>query len=424
MGERSKAVVLDLEEPVPMVEALREPQERHGPEGRSRAQADAGLRCAWGQAPLKRIRTDGRLQLNRDRAKTAGLSATRSPDARAKEPKRVGLMIPATRSLVSAPKTDCLKCPDVGTGHKVRVLTYCVAMSSHVLISDCRTAALVAVLSGASLSFTTCPVAAQQPVPQQLVASLRVVDKKGAPFTDLALNEFDVKENGQSRTIIRAELDTRPLSVALVLDSNGTLSTAFMQNVVPAAVAVLNALPQGTVLDVWSTGDRPTHLVTAQSDRPAVEAAVKRIAASGTNMLLDTIAAASQALPSGEDRRTAVIVLTSGSIGDNAGRGVQEALNATSMRPTFVSIEMILGERDGRVGTGLTYLAEHTAGSYETVLSATAVVTKAPGLVAILNSRYRVAWQPQSDPRATKFEFKTNRKGAKVVWSQQLTTAW
>jgi hypothetical protein len=296
-------------------------------------------------------------------------------------------------------------------------------MFSHVLISDCRTAALVAVLSGASLSFTTCPVAAQQPVPQQLVASLRVVDKKGAPFTDLAPNEFDVKENGQSRTIVRAELDTRPLSVALVLDSNGTLSTAFVQNVVPAAVAVLNALPQGTVLDVWSTGDRPTHLVTAQSDRAAVEAAVKRIAASGTNTLLDTIAAASQALPSGEDRRTAVIVLTSG-IGDNTGRGVGEALNATSMRPTFVSIEMILGERDGSVGTELTYLAEHTAGSYETVLSATAIVTKAPGLVAILNSRYRVAWQPQSDPRATKFEFKTNRKGAKVVWSQQLTTAW
>ena len=298
-------------------------------------------------------------------------------------------------------------------------------MSSHVLMSDCRTAALVAVLGGASLSFTTCPVAAQQPeVPQQLVASLRAVDKKGAPITDLAPNEFDVKENGQSRTIVRAELDTRPLSVALVLDSNGTLSTAFMQNVVPAAVAVLNALPQGTVLDVWSTGGPPTHVVTAQSDRAAVEAAVKRIAASGTNTLLDTIAAASQALPSGEDRRTAVIVLTSGSIGDNAGRGVQEALNATSMRPTFVSIEMILGERDGRVGTELTYLAEHTAGSYETVLSATAVVTKAPGLVAILNSRYRVAWQPQSDPRATKFEFKTNRKGAKVVWSQQLTTAW
>ena len=299
-------------------------------------------------------------------------------------------------------------------------------MSSHVLISDCRTAALVAVLGGASLSFTTCPMAAQQPeVPQQLVASLRVLDKKGTPITDLAPNEFDVKENGQSRTIVRAELDTRPLSVALVLDSNGTLSTAFTQNVVPAAVAVLNALPQGTVLDVWSTGDRPTHVVTAQSDRAAVEAAVKRIAASGTNTLLDTIAAASQALPSGEDRRTAVIVLTSGSIGDNdAGRGVQEALNATSMRPTFVSIEMILGERDGRVGTELTYLAEHTAGSYETVLSATAVVTKAPGLVAILNSRYRVAWQPQSDPRATKFEFKTNRKGAKVVWSQRVTTAW
>jgi hypothetical protein len=212
--------------------------------------------------------------------------------------------------------------------------------------------------------------------------------------------------------------------VALVLDSNGTLSTAFMQNVVPAAVAVLDALPEGTLVDVWSTGDRPAHVATAQSDRAAAEAAVKRIAASGTNTLLDTIVAASQALPSGEDRRTVVIVLTSGGLGDNAPRGVQEALKATSMRPSFFSIEMIIGEQDGRVGTTLTYLAEHTAGSHETVLSASAIVTKAPGMVALLNSIYRVAWKPQGDPRATKFEFKTNRKGAKVVSSQRLTTAW
>jgi hypothetical protein len=34
VGERSKPVVLHLEEPIRMVEGLREPQERHGPECR------------------------------------------------------------------------------------------------------------------------------------------------------------------------------------------------------------------------------------------------------------------------------------------------------------------------------------------------------------------------------------------------------
>jgi hypothetical protein len=293
-----------------------------------------------------------------------------------------------------------------------------------VLIPGGRAAAIFAVAATLFVPFSTCRISAQQPaLPEQLVVSLRAVDKKGTALTDLAANEFEVKENGQSRTVMKAELDKRPLAAALVLDSNGGLSMAFMQNVVPAAVAVLKALPEGTIVDVWSTGDRPTRVATAQSELAAAEAAVKTIAASGNNVLLDTIAAASQALPSGDDRRTAVIILTTGGLGDSS-RGVPETLKATSMRPCFVSIEMIIGEHDARVDTALSFLAEHTAGTHETVLSASAIVTKAPSLVAVLNTLYRVAWQPQSDPRATKFEFKTNRKGAKVVASQRVTTAW
>jgi hypothetical protein len=41
VGERSKAVVLHLEEPIRMVEGLREAQERHGPECRSGPETDA-----------------------------------------------------------------------------------------------------------------------------------------------------------------------------------------------------------------------------------------------------------------------------------------------------------------------------------------------------------------------------------------------
>lgn len=281
---------------------------------------------------------------------------------------------------------------------------------------------LVAVVIGVSVSVAPRPVSGRQgSTPRQLVVSVRVLDKKGSLLTDLAPAEFEVKENGQSRTILHAELDRRPLSVALVLDSNGSLSTAFNQNVVPAAIAVIKALPEGTIVDVWTTGDRPTHVATAQSDMAAVEAAINGIAATGMNALPDTIEEASHALPAGEERRTAVITLTSGSA---VTRDIEEAVKGTSMRPTFVSLEMVIGEQDARVESELTYLAEHTAGRHETVLSAGALVTKAPVLVDQLNAVYRVAWQPVSDPHATKFEFRTNRKGAKVVSSQRLSTTW
>ena len=71
-----------------------------------------------------------------------------------------------------------------------------------VLIPGGRTAAMLAV-AVLSIPFSIRPVSTQQPaLPEQLVVSLRIVDKKGTPQTDFAPIEFEVKENGQSRTIM------------------------------------------------------------------------------------------------------------------------------------------------------------------------------------------------------------------------------
>lgn len=281
-------------------------------------------------------------------------------------------------------------------------------------------ALFVTAASGASLGR---PAAAggQGAVPKQLVVTLHVTDKKDVPLTDLEADELEVKENGQSRPIQVAELDKRPLAVALVVDNNSDLSTSFMQSVVPAAVAVVNALPPGTPIDVWTTGDRPSQIVKAVSDPAAAAAALKGIAATGINALLNTVAEASQKLPADDGHRTAVIVLTSGSLGESGGYGFEQALKVTSMRPTFVSLEIFVQHPDSRVENLLEYLAKNTGGHFERVLSVTALEKRAPALVALINAQYRVAWQPGGDPRETKFEFKTSRKGAKVVASQRLS---
>jgi hypothetical protein len=280
-------------------------------------------------------------------------------------------------------------------------------------------AAIVMVGSNAPLD-GSAPAIQQSGVPKQLLVNLHVTDKKGVPITDVTPAEFEVKENGQKRTILSAELDKRPLAVALILDNNSELSTSFMQSMVPAGIAAIRALPPGTTIDFWTTGDRPTRVTNGASVAEA-EAALKSVAAIGTNVLLHTIADASKALPADEGHRTAVIVMTSGSLGDAGGYGVDQALKVTSVRPMFVSLELVVGQPDARVENMLDTVAKASGGYFDHVLSVTAFEKRAPALAALINAQYRLAWEPSGDPREIKFEFKCTRKDTKVVASERLS---
>ena len=287
--------------------------------------------------------------------------------------------------------------------------------------SVCQTALAAALV--ASLALGAAAPASEQGVPKQLLGSLYVTDKKGVPLTDITAAELEVKENGKPRAIQSAELDTRPLAVALVLDNNSEQSTSFMQSVVPAGVAVIKALPPGTTIDIWTTGDRPTHVATALSQPEKAEAALRNVAAIGTNTLLHTIAEASNALPGDDQHRTAVIVMTTGTLGD-AEYGQEQALKVTSMRPTFVSLELFKGKTDARVENELEFLAKQSGGYFERVLAVTAFEKRAGPLVAIVNAKYRVAWQPGADPRQVTLDFNCTRKGTKVVAAQRFSAVW
>ena len=266
--------------------------------------------------------------------------------------------------------------------------------------------------------------ASEQGVPRQLLGSLYVTDRKGVPLTDIDAAELEVKENGKPRAIQSAVLDTRPLAVALVLDNNSEQSTSFMQSVVPAGVAVIKALPPGTTIDIWTTGDRPTRVATALSQPDKAEAALRKVPAVGTNTLLHTIADASNALPGDDQHRTAVIVMTTGTLGNAEGYGQEQALKVTSMRPTFVSLELYKGKPDARVENELEFLAKQSGGYFDRVLAVTGFEKRAPALVAIVNAKYRITWQPGADPREVTMDFNCTRKGTKVVAAQRFTAVW
>ena len=68
--------------------------------------------------------------------------------------------------------------------------------------------------------------------------------------------------------------------------------------------------------------------------------------------------------------------------------------------------------------------AAQSGGYFDRILSVTAFEKRAPALVALVNTQYRVVWQPSGDPRETKFEFKCSRKKTKVVAAQRMSAVW
>jgi hypothetical protein len=260
-------------------------------------------------------------------------------------------------------------------------------------------------------------------LPDELVISAVVLDKKGRPVLDLKPEEFVVNESGSERRVSRAELDARPLNVALLLDTSTLMGATYNADVVPAAVTFLRKLPQGATFSIWSTSDRPKLIVEQGTDVVGVEAKLRGVAPFGQNAALDTLVAASQELAKDETHRTAVVLVTSATMGDVTA-DVQALLPKASLKPTYMAIQYIQGGQDARLEDALKVLVSRTAGFQERVFSTMAIQAQLMKALDVLSASYRIAWKPGSDPRQVKIEVKVKRPNTKLTQAQRIATAW
>jgi hypothetical protein len=199
-------------------------------------------------------------------------------------------------------------------------------------------------------------------LPDQLVLSFTATDKKGKPVEDLKVEEIQVVENGTAHAIVKLELDRRPLTVALVIDSGALAGDTYRADLVPAAMNFVKRLPPGSTFSVWITSDRPKQLVPDGTDAKAAEEALRGIAPYGSNAAVDTIVSASQDLAKVEGRRTAIVTVTSANMGE-VTVDVGAELAKVSLRPMFMSVEVIAGNQDARLEDALKALSLAPAGS-------------------------------------------------------------
>ena len=270
------------------------------------------------------------------------------------------------------------------------------------------------------------PAASPAPQGEVRAITLSVVDDKGRPVHTLGPRDVSVQENGVARELTRLELDRRPRTVAVIVDSSAAMSSSYRLNAVDAVLQFLLRLPEGTRYAIWTTGDRPTKVLDYGDNRAAAARALRRVIPRGGNMLLDALVEASRDLPRREDGRSAIVAVTASGIGfTNYDR--RQVVDLVEDHPAAV-LSVVLDDGGARspmraegdtVGGPdydyvLSELASRSGGIRETVLSPMALDRALARLGAQLSAQYQAAYVSAASEKDAKVDVTVAVPGVEV----------
>ena len=284
----------------------------------------------------------------------------------------------------------------------------------------------MSILPIALFTLLQASAASTEAQPRQLTVT--VTDDKGRAIEGLTADDIAVTENGVAREITRVELDRRPLTVAMIVDTSEPMSTAYRMQVLDPVVQFLRSLPPDSKFTVWTTGDRPTRIVDDYTtDVAATTRALKKVFPRGGNTLFDTIVEASRDLARREGERTAVVIVTGLGIGFRNYDRRQVVEEGKRSGATFLSLQIEEGRLPpgaDRAGIGevdsaeyeyvLSNLAKETGGRQESTLSAMGVGSNVAKLGADLHGQYRLSYLGLPGVEDPKVKVTVAREGAQV----------
>lgn len=155
---------------------------------------------------------------------------------------------------------------------------------------------------------TASPVWAQS---EERTVYASVVDKTGKPVSELTAGAFIVRENDIAREVLNAAPATRPLQIALLIDTSQAIEDHLLdiRNAVQAFVKQMGGRHEVALIGF---GERPTVLVDLTKDMARLQKGVGGVFArqgSGT-YLMDAIVESAEALRRREAVRPHIIVFS------------------------------------------------------------------------------------------------------------------
>ena len=172
--------------------------------------------------------------------------------------------------------------------------------------------------------------AAQEPGPTTRMVYVSADDGEGVPVTDLTVADFRVREDGDDREVVRAELATEPMHVAIVVDDNGG---GFFQN---GIIRLLTGLDGRAEFAVIAVNGSPTWLVDYTTEFGALQDAISQVAvrtgAPRDGQVLEALMDLGQRLQERRVARPVVVVFTIGSGSASVrARNVRDRLKASGV---------------------------------------------------------------------------------------------
>ena len=279
-------------------------------------------------------------------------------------------------------------------------------------------------MAGLALAVFLLAQAAPATAPGTEIRAITVTlldEKRSEPVT-VSAADIALLENGVGRDVVSFKPDTRPLSVAILVDSSANVGSAYRLNLVDAVVGLVARLPEGARYAVWTTGDRPTKIVDYTDDRGAAQGALKRVFPQGGNYMLDAFGEASSDLKKvgREGDRTAMVAVTETGIEFSSTDRYRAAEETAKNISLFLGVQIEVGEADFETRTSLSYvlerLARSTGGGYDVILSAMGIDGALKKASAHLRGGYRLTYATAADIKKRKLDLSVARPGTKVLF--------
>jgi VWFA-related protein len=165
----------------------------------------------------------------------------------------------------------------------------------------------------ACLAITSAAPTAQQRGAATKTAQIyvSVVDDKGAAVPGLSVRDFAVREDGNSREVLKVEPATEPLDIMLVVDDSQA-ATAYIPYLRDGLTRFVDRMQGKAQIGLVTMGERPTSVVEYTTDVAALKKGIGRVFArpgSGA-YLLEAVRDVSRGLQRREGPRPTIVALT------------------------------------------------------------------------------------------------------------------